>query len=316
MSELPRGTVTFLFTDIEGSTALWERDRAAMADAVERHVALARGRIESHGGVLFKAVGDAVQAAFPTAPAALRPRPRRRSGPCWTRTGRATGPLRVRMALHAGEATPDATGDYLAPALNRSRAPPRRRFRRTNSPLANDPATSPRRPARGSRPPRSGRAPAARLARAGAGLSTPPSRTCLPNSHPCAHSTPGPHNLPVQLTPLIGRDARGRAHLSAFVRARGARLVTLTGPGGTGKTRLALAAAAELLDHFPDGAWLVDLAPLSDPALVLSTIAATLNVRETGAQSVRGCACGIPLEQAACSWCSTTTSISWRRPRW
>src|SRR6187401_647072 len=71
MPELPSGTVTFLFTDIEGSTALWEQDRAAMAAAVERHIALLDGVIQAQGGVHFKTVGDAVQAAFPTAPQAV-----------------------------------------------------------------------------------------------------------------------------------------------------------------------------------------------------------------------------------------------------
>src|SRR5688572_6722135 len=67
MAHLPSGTVTFLFTDIEGSTALWERDQVAMAAAVARHLALLRAATEAHNGVLFKVVGDAVQAAFPTA---------------------------------------------------------------------------------------------------------------------------------------------------------------------------------------------------------------------------------------------------------
>ena len=71
MAELPSGTVTFLFTDIEGSTALWERDRVAMASAVARHLSLLRAATEAHGGVQFKTVGDAVQAAFATAPAAI-----------------------------------------------------------------------------------------------------------------------------------------------------------------------------------------------------------------------------------------------------
>jgi class 3 adenylate cyclase len=71
MADLPSGTVTFLFTDIEGSTALWERDRQAMAQAVERHLALLGEAVTAHGGVLFKTVGDAVQAAFPTAPGAI-----------------------------------------------------------------------------------------------------------------------------------------------------------------------------------------------------------------------------------------------------
>ena len=71
MPDLPSGTVTFLFTDIEGSTALWERDRQAMTAAVARHMALLDAAIDAHGGVHFKTVGDAIQAAFPTAPAAI-----------------------------------------------------------------------------------------------------------------------------------------------------------------------------------------------------------------------------------------------------
>jgi class 3 adenylate cyclase len=71
MTELPRGTVTFLFTDIEGSTQLWERDRQTMAAAVERHLALLDAAVQTHGGIHFKTVGDAVQVAFPTPPAAV-----------------------------------------------------------------------------------------------------------------------------------------------------------------------------------------------------------------------------------------------------
>ena len=81
MADLPRGTVTFLFTDIEGSTALWERDRTAMANAVDRHLALLPAAIEAHGGVLFKTVGDAVQAVFPPLPLPSMP-PLLLSGPC------------------------------------------------------------------------------------------------------------------------------------------------------------------------------------------------------------------------------------------
>jgi len=76
MTDLPSGTVTFLFTDIEGSTERWEHDRAAMAEAVERYLALLRQAIETHGGVPFKVVGDAVQAAFGS-PASRRRRPGR-----------------------------------------------------------------------------------------------------------------------------------------------------------------------------------------------------------------------------------------------
>src|SRR5690242_5134140 len=118
MADLPRGTVTFLFTDIEGSTALWERDRQAMGRAVERHFHLVRAAIEVHGGVPFKTIGDAVQAAFPTAPdavAAALDAQRALLQEAWPA---GLGPVRVRMALHTTAATPQDS-DYLAPGLNR-----------------------------------------------------------------------------------------------------------------------------------------------------------------------------------------------------
>ncbi len=90
-----------------------------------------------------------------------------------------------------------------------------------------------------------------------------------------------PHNLPAQPTALVGREAEV-ARVRQMVTNDGIRIVTLTGTGGTGKTRLALQAAADLLDAFPDGAWFVGLAPLTDPGLVLSAIAQPLGVRETG----------------------------------
>src|SRR5215216_5799505 len=118
MAELPRGTVTFLFTDIEGSTALWERDRGAMREAVNQHLALLRDTVADHGGVAFKTVGDAVQAAFATAPPALAAAVAGQRALQTATWPEATGPLRVRVALHAGMAEP-IDGDYLAPCLNR-----------------------------------------------------------------------------------------------------------------------------------------------------------------------------------------------------
>src|SRR5687768_7134984 len=111
MPDLPSGTVTFLFTDIEGSTALWERDRAAMATAVARHLALLKGAITAHGGVLFKTVGDGTQAAFPTVGAALAAALDAHRALLTEPWPDPPGPLRVRMALHTGEAHPEE-GDY------------------------------------------------------------------------------------------------------------------------------------------------------------------------------------------------------------
>src|SRR4051794_3553858 len=99
MPDLPSGTVTFLFTDIEGSTALWERDQVAMASAVARHLTLLRAATERHGGALFKVVGDAVQAAFPTAPDAVAAALDAQRGLIQETWPESIEPLRVRMAL-------------------------------------------------------------------------------------------------------------------------------------------------------------------------------------------------------------------------
>src|SRR5262249_29287480 len=95
-----------------------------------------------------------------------------------------------------------------------------------------------------------------------------------------------PTNLPAQLTPLIGRE-QAVEQLCALLRAPEVRFVTLTGPGGSGKTRLALQVAAELLDELADGVYFVDLAPICDPSLVVSTIAQTLGVYDMGGQSIK-----------------------------
>ena len=279
MPELPSGTVTFLFTDIEGSTALWERDRQAMAAAVARHLALLDVAIYAHGGIHFKTVGDAVQAAFPTAPAAVAASldaQRALLAEDWGEIG----PLLVRMAVHAGEAEPDEHGDYLSAPLNRL----------------------------------------SRLLAIGHGgqiLLTQTvqllSRGTLPDGaalrdlgehrlrdllepervyqllHPDLPATfaplnsldTRPHNLPRQPTPFLGRE-RQVDEVVALLRREDAQLVTLIGPGGTGKTRLALQVAAELLDDFSDGVFFVPLAPLADSHLVTSAIASALGLREEG----------------------------------
>src|SRR3954447_8796078 len=103
---LPRGTVTFLFTDIEGSSALWERDRAAMREAVDRYLTILQSLVTAHHGVLYKTIGDGTQAAFASAEDALRAAVAAQRALLQETWPDHQGLLRVRMGLHAGEATP------------------------------------------------------------------------------------------------------------------------------------------------------------------------------------------------------------------
>jgi predicted ATPase/class 3 adenylate cyclase len=279
MTTLPSGTVTFLFTDIEGSTTLWERDRAAMGVAVERHFALVCASIDAHNGVRFKVVGDAVQAAFPTAPDGVAAALETQQGLLREVWPEGIGPMRVRMALHTAAATPQ-DGDYRAPGLNRlarllaaahggqvllslatqdlarDALPPGVTLRD----LGEHPLRDLYRPER-----------VFQLLHPDLPVDFPPIRTLATH----------PNNLPPQQTPFVGREEQ-IARAFALLSRSDVRLVTITGPGGVGKTRLALQVAADLLDAFPDGAWFVDLSTLADASLVPSAIADALGVREEG----------------------------------
>jgi predicted ATPase/class 3 adenylate cyclase len=277
MTDLPRGTVTFLFTDIEGSTALWEQDRLAMATAVERHLALLRTSIEAHDGALFKVVGDAVQAAFPTAPEAVAAALDAQRAFVKERWSEAIGPPKVRMALHTAAAKP-RDGDYLAAGLNRlSRLLAAAHGGQILVSLAAQDL------ARDALPPGSGlrdlgEHPLRDLYR--------PERVFqllhpdLPADFPPIRTlATRPNNLPLQPTPFLGREEQV-AQVVALLSRGDVRVLTITGPGGVGKTRVALQAAADVLEAFPDGVWFVDLSVLDDPALVPSVIAGVLGVRE------------------------------------
>ncbi|MDQ5853439.1 MAG: adenylate/guanylate cyclase domain-containing protein, partial [Chloroflexota bacterium] len=118
MTELPTGTVTFLFTDIEGSTTRWEQHRAAMQGALARHDAILREAVATHGGYVFKTVGDAFYATFPAAPPALEAALAAQRALQTERWDQTLGQVRVRMALHTGTAEV-RDGDYFGPPLNR-----------------------------------------------------------------------------------------------------------------------------------------------------------------------------------------------------
>jgi class 3 adenylate cyclase len=283
MRDLPTGTVAFLFTEIEGGTALWERDPLAMRAAVERHLALLDTAISARGGVRFKTVGDASQAAFPTAPAAVAAAVdalRALVAEPWN----GSAPLQVRMAVHVGEATP-RDGDYLAPALNR---------------LARLLGAA-----------HGGQILLTTVAEALARDALPPQASLrdlgiyrlrdlleaervfqvlhpdLPAAFPPLRSLDARHNnLPVQPNALIGRE-RELTEVVNLLREGRARLVTLVGAGGAGKTRLALQAAAELSEGFSDGVIFVPLASITDAALAPAAIAGELKIRAGAEQSPR-----------------------------
>jgi predicted ATPase/class 3 adenylate cyclase len=283
MSALPSGTVTFLFTDIEGSTARWERDRVAMAEAVARHFTLLRRAVGEQRGTMFKIVGDAAQVAFPTAPEALSAAIAAQHAMLAESWPTPVHPLRVRMALHTAAAEPH-DGDYLAPGLNRlARLLSTAHGGQVLVSLASHDL------ARDALPPGAGLRDLGehrlrdiyrpervfQLVHADLPFDFPPLRTLASR----------PNNLPLQPTTFLGRE-RELAQVCGLVRRDEVRLLTLTGPGGVGKTRLASQAAAELLDAFADGAWFVDLAPLADQALVPSTIAVALGVQEAGGHGI------------------------------
>ncbi len=265
------GTVTFVFTDIEGSTRNWEASEPDMRAALARHDELLSRHLGEHGGQVLteRGEGDSFFAVFPTASGAIaaalamelaigsEPWPER-------------APIKVRVAIHTGESGQDHRG----PDVNRCA-----RLRSlahggqvlvsaTTAALARDqlPADASLRD----------------LGQHRLRDLTTPERVfqlehpSLPASFPPLASLDAfRHNLPAQLTSFVGRAA-DLATVTDLVREH--RLVTLTGSGGAGKTRLALQAGSDLLEAFDDGVWFVDLAPLTDASLVPAAVAAALGV--------------------------------------
>jgi predicted ATPase/class 3 adenylate cyclase len=284
MPDLPSGTVTFLFTDIEGSTALWERDRAAMAGAVERHLRLLRERVAAHGGVVFKIVGDGVQAAFPTAPDAVAATLDAQQALVQGTWPDSADPVRVRMALHTGVAHPQG-GDYLAAPLNRlARLLEVARggqilLTEATQRLAQDDLPA------GVRLRDLGEFRLRDLERAEHvfALEHPDLPVDFPIPAPLG---PQIRQFPTPFTPFLGRETEV-ASIAGLLQEPGIRLLTLTGPGGIGKTRLALQVADRLAESFKDGAVFVDLAPLRDPALVLTAIASSFGLRQVTGQALK-----------------------------
>jgi predicted ATPase len=259
--------VTFLFTDIEGSTGLWEAAPNAMRMALVRHGVLVRGAIEARGGYVFATGGDGFAAAFGRSGDALAAA--REAQAALAAEGWPEGAvLRARMGLHTGEVD-ERDGDYFGPAVNRA-------ARIMAAGHGGQVLVS-----------------AATAAVVGAvglvdlgehvfpGLATPERVYQAGNGmFPALRSVgPVPSNLPAERSVFIGRE-RELATVAGLVRS--ARVVTLTGVGGVGKTRLAIQAAAGLVAEFSGGVWLAELAPLIDAALVPSTVASAVGASVAG----------------------------------
>ncbi|MFL5731782.1 MAG: ATP-binding protein [Chloroflexia bacterium] len=280
MSSSPTGTVTFLFTDIEGSTVLWEQFPDQARTAMSRHDEIVEEVVASHGGSLVRprGEGDSRFAVFPRATDALAGAAALQEA-LYSEPWPVHAPIRVRAALHTGEADL-RDGDYYGTAVNRC----------------------------------------ARLRSAGHGGQTLLSRitfdlVCealppgvelrdlgehslkdlqrpehvfeltvdgLPSDFPPLKTLDLlPNNLPAQRSPIVGRD-KELASLRSLLQRSDVGLLTLTGPGGIGKTRLALQVAADLLERFADGVYFVPLDTVHDSHLVESIIAQTFGVREGG----------------------------------
>jgi predicted ATPase/class 3 adenylate cyclase len=274
MPVLPAGTVTFLFTDIEGSTRMLQANPVHMGNALARHHELLHQAVEAYNGVVFETLGDGVYASFARASdgvhAALAGEQLIQAED-WGEVGA----IRVRMGLHTGDV--EVRGEhYFGPALFRcSRLMAighggQVLLTRATRDLVGDALP-----------------PGAAIRSLGMhrlkDLAEPAEvfqlmhPTLAANFPPLRSLDALANNLPVNTTRFIGREREVAAVRERVVAER---LVTLTGTGGAGKTRLALQVAADLVDRFTDGVWLVEYGPVADPSMVAQTSAAVLSLRE------------------------------------
>ena len=288
---LPTGTVTFLFTDIEGSAQLAQQHPQAWEAARARHDVILRDAIARSHGFVFQVIGDAFCAAFATAQdalaAALGSQYALQTMNSTPGVTPETNPnssiiLRVRMGIHTGAAEA-RDGNYLGyltlvlvQRVMSTAHGGQVLLSQTAYDLVHDslpPALSLRDMGRHRLKGLVNLEHLWQLTALGLPDEFPPLQTL----------NAVPHNLPAQLTSFIGRE---REIAEVKQRLRTSRLLTLTGSGGTGKSRLAVQVASEELDAFADGVWFVELAPLSDPALVPSAVASALGVREEPGQTL------------------------------
>ena len=266
---VPQGTVTFLFTDIKDSTPLWEEAPTDMAEGLRVHDAIVRATIERHGGYVFATSGHGFGAAFSTATdaaaAAIDSQEQLRDD--------AAVNFLVRMGLHTGEAI-ERDRNYFGGEVNR--AARLMSLAHGGQVLVSD-ATEVLLGNRVALRPLGehrlrglcGRMSVYQVVADG-----------LPTEFPVLRSVDYfTGNLPQQLSSLVGRETVV-AEVAELTRA--SRLVTLSGVGGVGKTRLALEVGAEVAGEFPDGVWMIELASVGDPASVPAAIATVLGVTPQG----------------------------------
>ena len=270
----PSGTITLLFSDIEGSTKLWEHASSAMNEALRRHDEIVRTAIDEQGGYVFKTVGDAFCAAFSTSDAALLAA----SALQHTLGVEAWPPgaeIRVRVALHTG-ACEERDGDYFGPTVNRIAR--LLAIGHGGQTLVSG-ATAELLGDMGSewgtledlglhRLKDLGRPEHVWQLRPKGALDEFPPLRSLDNPDL-------PNNLPALLSSFVGRD-RELNDVRELVQE--SRLVTLTGAGGAGKTRLAMQTSVELLDGVGEGVWLIELAPVTDEEQVPLAVASALGI--------------------------------------
>ncbi len=281
---LPTGTITFLFTEIEGSTPLWEKMPGPMGTAIKLHHAILHEVVAANHGAVYKVMGDVFQASFPLALEGLSAAieiQRRLANSVFPEE---VGSLKVRMGLHTGPALLDELGEYEDSYTLNHAALVMSNGYGGQILLSQEVRDLVER----------GLPPLVRLKDLGEhrlkDLSVPEHlyqvvAPGLVEEFPLlAGSIQNPNNLPNQISSFIGRETE-IADLTDLISKQ--RLVTLTGSGGTGKTRLALRVAEDMLSRFSCGVWLVELAPVSNSDRLLPVVASTFGLQETADMSIR-----------------------------
>jgi predicted ATPase/class 3 adenylate cyclase len=280
MAELPSGTVTFLFTDLEVSTRLWDQEPEAMRSALARHDLILREAVAKNGGHVVKGTGDGIHAVFATTDSAISAAIEVQvamSAEQWA----VSEPLRVRIGIHTGVAE-FREGDYFGSSVNR--AARLMGVAHGGQVVCSQAAAD---LVRESMPKDVSLADMGEHRLRDLSRAERVFQVIAPGLHgefpPLRSLDVARTNLPVQLTSFVGREEDVKS-VGALVGEH--RVVTVTGVGGVGKTRLALQVAAEALDVFPEGVWVVELSPLGEASRLVEALAAVLSVEPSPGRTI------------------------------